>query len=97
MSAKKILEGFTIYGHGINLDHVIKFIYNHFGSPFIKMLFIKYESDCPSGFRIDDLCILWLFTCIMPRGRGRPSPVGPNSFQNRESPVNSPISCKFCS
>ena len=46
---KKILKGFTIYGHGSHLGHVTWYIYNHIGSPFIQMLSIKFDFDFRDG------------------------------------------------
>ena len=50
---EEFLKCFTIlYGHGGHLGHVTWPIY--FGSPFPKMLHIKFRFDWPGGFR-DDL------------------------------------------
>ena len=48
---------FTIYGQGGYLGHVTWPIYLNFGSPFPKMLHIKFGFDWPSGFREEDLCM----------------------------------------
>ena len=52
---KKILKGFAIYSHGGNLCHVTLTIYIHFRSPFLRMLYMKFGFDWPSGFRGEDL------------------------------------------
>ena len=50
---------FTIYGHGGHLGHVTWIIYIYIGYPFLLMLHKKFGFDWPSGFRGDDVCILW--------------------------------------
>ena len=52
---KKVFDGFfTIYGHGGHLGHVAWIIYIlYIGSPFLKMLHIKFGFDWSSGFRGD--------------------------------------------
>ena len=68
-----IFEGaFAIYGHGGHLDYMTWFIFKNIYSPFIQMLPIKFGFDLSSWFR--DLCILWLYTCILPCGMGRATP-----------------------
>ena len=54
---KKILKGFTIYGHGGHLGHVtwIIYMYIHIGYPFLLMFHIKFGFDWPCGFRGDDV------------------------------------------
>ena len=54
-SGEDFLKVFTIYGHGGHLGHVTWTIYINFGSPFPKMLHIKFGFDWPSGFREEDL------------------------------------------
>ena len=43
------------YGHGGHLGHVTWTIYINFGSPFLRMLHMKFGYDWPSGFRGEDL------------------------------------------
>ena len=51
------------------------------------MLHIKFGFDWPSGFRGEDVWILWKYTCILPRGGGIEAP-GDQSFS--ESLIFSP-------
>ena len=53
---KKIfLMVFTVYGHGGHLGHVTWTIYINFRSPLLRMLYMKFGFDWPSGFRGEDL------------------------------------------
>ena len=52
---EKIFEGFLPYGCGGHLGHVTWTIYINFGSPFPKMLHIKFGFDWPRGVREEDL------------------------------------------
>ena len=52
---KKFFKGFAIYSHGGHLGHVTWTIYTNFGSPFLRMLHIKFGFDWPSGFSGEDL------------------------------------------
>ena len=42
---------FIIFGRGGHLGHVTWIINIHIDSPFLKMLYIKFSFDWPSGFR----------------------------------------------
>ena len=46
---------FTIYGCGGHLGHVTWTIYISFHSSFLRMLYMKFSFDWPSGFRGEDL------------------------------------------
>ena len=50
---------FTIYGHCGHIGHVTWIIYIHIDNPFLFMLHIKFGFDWPTGFRGDDVWILW--------------------------------------
>ena len=73
---KIFLKFFSIYSHCSHLGHVIMTIYINFLFPFPRMLHIKFGFDQPSGFRGEDVSLLWIYTCtcIYPRGRGRQPP-----------------------
>ena len=58
------LSFFSIYSHGGHLGHVTLTIYINFLSPFPRMLHMKFGFDWPSGFRGDDVSLLWKYTCI---------------------------------
>ena len=45
---------FAIYSPGGHLGHVTWTIYINFGSPFLRMLHMKFEFDWPSRFREED-------------------------------------------
>ena len=49
-----LFKVFIIYGHGGHLGYVTLTIYIYFGSPFPRMLNIKFGFDWPSGFREED-------------------------------------------
>ena len=55
---------FSIYSHGGHLGHVTLTIYINFLSPFPRMLHMKFGFDWPSGFRGEDVILLWKYTCI---------------------------------
>ena len=55
---------FAIYSHGSLLGHVTWTIYINFFSLFLRMLHMKFGFDWPSGFRGEDVSILWKYTCI---------------------------------
>ena len=65
---------FTIYGHDGHLGHVTWIFYIHICYPFLLMLHIKFGFDWPSGFRGEDVWILWRYTCILPRSGGTWAP-----------------------
>ena len=57
---KKIFEGVcTIFGQCGYLGHVTLIIYIYIDYTFLLMLHIKVGFDRPSGFRGDDVIILW--------------------------------------
>ena len=58
------LKVFAIYSHGGHLGHVTWTIYINFFSLFLRMLHMKFGFDWPSGFRGEDVSILWKYTCI---------------------------------
>ena len=55
---------FSIYSYGSHLGHVTLAIYIKFLSPFTRMLHMKFCFDRPSGFRGEDVSLLWKYTCI---------------------------------
>ena len=61
---RRLLKVFTIYSHGGHLGHVTWTIYINFLSPFPRMLQLKFGFDWPSGFRGEDVSLLWKYTCI---------------------------------
>ena len=61
---KKILKVFAIYSPDSHLGHVTLTIYTNIHCPVLMILHIKFGFDWPSGFRADDVCILWSGTCI---------------------------------
>ena len=50
--------------YGGHLGHVTLTIYINFYFLFLKMLHKKFGFDWPSGFREEDVSILWSSTCI---------------------------------
>ena len=48
-----------MYCHGGHLGHVTLTIYTDFHSLFLRMLHKKFCFDWPSGFREEDVSILW--------------------------------------
>ena len=56
---QKIYKVFAIFNHGGHLGHVTWIIYINFHSPVLRMLHMKFGFDWPSGFREEDLRILW--------------------------------------
>ena len=58
------LNVFAIYSHGGHLGHVTLTIYTNFHSLFLRMFHKKFGFDWPSGFREEDVSILWSYTCI---------------------------------
>ena len=48
-------EDFAIYSHGGHLGHVTLTIYTNIRSLFLRMLYIKFGFDWPSGFREEDV------------------------------------------
>ena len=52
---RRFFKVFTIYGHGGYLGHVTWTIYINFGSPFLRMLHMKFGIDWTRGFRGEDL------------------------------------------
>ena len=52
-SGEEDFKCFCFYSHGGYLGHVTWTIYTNFGSPFLKMLHIKFGFDWPGGFRGD--------------------------------------------
>ena len=58
------LKVFSIYSHGSHIGHVTLTIYINFLSPFPRMLHMKFGFDWPSGFRGEDVSLLWKYTCI---------------------------------
>ena len=55
------LKVFAIYSHGGHLGHVTMTIYTNFHSLFLRMLHKKFGFDWPSGFREEDVSILWSY------------------------------------
>ena len=49
------LKVFPIYSPGGHLGHVTWTIFTNFSSPFLRMLYMKFEFDWPCGFREEDL------------------------------------------
>ena len=45
---------FAIYSHGGHLGHVTWTIYTNFRSHFLRILYVKFGFDWPSGFRGED-------------------------------------------
>ena len=89
---KKIFKDFAIYSHGGHLGHVNLTININFHCPFLTILRIKFGFDWPSGFRADDVCILW--SCP---GVGADNPrVGTKFIHKHKCCAHLPISCKFC-
>ena len=62
--AEDFLKVFAIYSHGGHFGHVTWTIYINFFSLFLRMLHMKFGFDWPSGFRGEDVSILWKYTCI---------------------------------
>ena len=56
---RRFLKVFSIYSHGGHLGHVTMTIYIYFHSFFLRMLQKKFGFDWPSGFREEDVSILW--------------------------------------
>ena len=79
---QRYLAATMIYSYGGHLGHVTLTIYINFLSPFPRMLHMKFGFDWPSGFRGEDVSLLWKYTCILPRGRGRQPPRGLIFFIN---------------
>ena len=52
------------YSHGSHFGHVTLTIYTNFHSPFLTVFHIKFGFDWPSGFRVEDVSILWSYRCI---------------------------------
>ena len=61
---RRFLKVFSIYSHGGHLGHVTLTIYIYFLSPFPRTLHMKFGFDWPSGFRGEDVSLLWKYTCI---------------------------------
>ena len=58
------LKLFSIYRHGSHLGHVTLTIYINFLSTFPRILHMKFGFDWLSGFRGEDVSLLWKYTCI---------------------------------
>ena len=54
-SGVDFLKVFTIYRHGGHLGHVTWTFYTNFRSPFLRMLYMKFDFDWPSSFRGEDI------------------------------------------
>ena len=52
-------RGFTIYGHGGHLGHVIRTIWTNFHSPILRSLHMKYEFNWPRSFSGEDVWKFW--------------------------------------
>ena len=50
-SREDFKRGFTIYGHGGHLGHMTRIIWEHFCSPILRSLHMKFEFNWPIGFR----------------------------------------------
>ena len=74
---RRFLKVFSIYSHGSHLGHVTLTIYINFLSPFPRMLHMKFGFDWPSGFRGEDVSLLWKYTCP---GAGADNPPGAKIF-----------------
>ena len=63
-SGEDFLKVSAIYSHGGHLGHVTLTIYINFRSLFLRMLHIMFGFHWPSGFRGEDVSLLWKYTCI---------------------------------
>ena len=54
-SGEDFLNVFAIYSHGGHLGHVTWTIYINYRSLFLRMLYMKFGFDSPTGFREEDL------------------------------------------
>ena len=73
---RRFLKVFSIYSHGSHLGHVTLTIYTNFLSPFPRMLHMKFGFDWPSGFRGEDVSLLWKYYMYIAPGQGQTTPQG---------------------
>ena len=73
---RRFLKVFAIYSHSGHLGNVTLTFYINFLCCFPRMLHVKFGFYWPSGFRIEDVSILWKYS----PGAGADNPQGAKLF-----------------